>query len=33
VEVDLGHPSLRGVAEADVHDAVVFGCAADVFRA
>jgi formimidoylglutamate deiminase len=33
VEVDLGHPSLRGVAEADVHDALVFGCAADVFRA
>jgi formimidoylglutamate deiminase len=30
--VDLSHPSLRGVAEADVYDALVFGCAADVFR-
>jgi formimidoylglutamate deiminase len=31
VEVDLDHPSLRGVAEADVHAALVFGCGADVF--
>ena len=31
VEVDLGHRSLRGVEEADVFDALVFGCAADVF--
>jgi formimidoylglutamate deiminase len=33
VEVDLGHPQLRGVAEADVHDALVFGCTAEVLRA
>jgi len=32
VEVDLDHPQLRGVAEADVHDALVFGCSADVLR-
>ena len=32
VEVDLAHPQLRGVAEADVHDALVFGCSADVLR-
>ena len=31
VEVELSHPSLRGVDEADVFDALVFGCAADVF--
>jgi formimidoylglutamate deiminase len=30
-EVDLGHRSLRDIAEADVHSALVFGCAADVF--
>jgi len=30
VEVDLGHPSLRGVAAADVFDALVAGCGADV---
>ena len=30
VEVDLDHPSLRGVAAADVLDALVFGCGADV---
>ena len=29
VEVDLGHPSLRGVE--DVFEALVFGCSADVF--
>src|SRR6185503_17243895 len=31
IEVDLDHPSLRGVDEADVLAALVFGCAADVF--
>lgn len=31
VEVDLGHPQLRGVAEHDALDALVFGCSADVF--
>ncbi len=31
VEVDLGHRSLRGVEEADVFAALVFGCGADVF--
>ncbi len=31
VEVDLEHPSLAGVAESDVPDALVFGCSADVF--
>ena len=31
VEVDLEHPSLAGVDAADVHAALVFGCAADVF--
>ena len=31
VSVDLDHRSLRGVAEEDVLDALVFGCAADVF--
>ena len=30
-EVDLGHPQLRGVAETDALDALVFGCSADVF--
>jgi formimidoylglutamate deiminase len=29
--VDLEHPSLRGVDPADVLDALVFGCGADVF--
>ena len=29
--VDLGHDSLRGVAEDDVRAALVFGCSADVF--
>jgi formimidoylglutamate deiminase len=29
--VDLEHPSLRGVHSADALDALVFGCAADVF--
>jgi formimidoylglutamate deiminase len=29
VEVDLGHPSLRGVA--DIFEALIAGCAADVF--
>jgi formimidoylglutamate deiminase len=33
VEVDLGHRSLRGVDEAGRLDALVFSCAADVFRA
>jgi formimidoylglutamate deiminase len=31
VEVDLEHPSLAGVEAADVHAALVLGCAADVF--
>src|SRR5436190_2078011 len=31
VSVDLGHPSLAGVAPADVPAALVFGCSADVF--
>ena len=31
VEVDLGHRSLRRIDESDVFDALVFGCAADVF--
>jgi formimidoylglutamate deiminase len=30
VSVDLDHPSLRGVAESDVLNALVFGCGADV---
>jgi hypothetical protein len=30
VAVDLGHRSLRGVADGDVFDALVWGCAADV---
>jgi hypothetical protein len=29
--VDTAHPSLAGVAAADVPAALVFGCAADVF--
>jgi formimidoylglutamate deiminase len=32
VEVDLAHLSLAGVDDADVFAALVFGCAADVFR-
>jgi formimidoylglutamate deiminase len=32
IEADLGHPSLRGIDPADVPAALVFGCAADVFR-
>jgi formimidoylglutamate deiminase len=31
VEVDLGHRSLADVDSGDVHAALVFGCAADVF--
>jgi formimidoylglutamate deiminase len=31
VTVDSGHRSLAGVDAADVHAALVFGCAADVF--
>jgi len=31
VEIDLAHPSLRGVDEADVFHALVFGCSGDVF--
>jgi formimidoylglutamate deiminase len=31
VEVDFEHPSLAGVDAADVHAALLFGCAADVF--
>jgi formimidoylglutamate deiminase len=31
IEVDLSHPSLRGIAQVDLHDALVAGCAADVF--
>ena len=30
IEIDLGHRSLDGVAPADVHDALVAGCGADV---
>jgi formimidoylglutamate deiminase len=30
--VDLAHPSLRGVAEDGVYDALVFSCAANVLR-
>ena len=33
VAVDLGHPSLRGVAEGDVFGALVLGCGADVLGA
>jgi formimidoylglutamate deiminase len=31
ISVDLGHPSLRGVEEADILSALVLGCGADVF--
>ena len=31
IEVDTGHPSLRGVDESDLHAALVFGCSSDVF--
>jgi formimidoylglutamate deiminase len=31
IEVDLGHPALAGVPRGEVHAALVFGCAADVF--
>jgi formimidoylglutamate deiminase len=31
-EVDLGHAQLRGVDEASVYDALIFGCSSDVFR-
>jgi len=31
VSVDLGHQALHGVADADILDALVFGCSADVF--
>ena len=31
-QIDLDHVSLRGVAEADVLDALVYGCGADVLR-
>ena len=31
IEVDLGHPSLREVAEPELFPALVFGCSADVF--
>ena len=30
IEIDLGHPSLAGVAPGDVFDALVAGCGADV---
>ena len=30
IEIDLEHPSLRGVAEQDVFAALVFGCSAEV---
>jgi formimidoylglutamate deiminase len=33
IEIDVAHPSLRGVDEADLPAALVFGCAADVVRA
>jgi formimidoylglutamate deiminase len=33
VEVDLEHQCLAGVADEDVHAALVFGCGADVFEA
>jgi formimidoylglutamate deiminase len=32
VQVDLGHPALAGIAEADVFAALVFGCGADVLQ-
>ncbi|MBA2356864.1 MAG: amidohydrolase family protein [Actinobacteria bacterium] len=33
VTADTGHPSLRGVADGDVFDALVHGCSAEVLRA
>jgi formimidoylglutamate deiminase len=30
--IDLEHPQLRGVDEASVYDALVFGCSGDVLR-
>ena len=33
IEIDLGHVSLRGVADGDVFDALVTGCGADVVSA
>jgi formimidoylglutamate deiminase len=33
IQIDPGHPSLRGVDPADLLDALVFGCGADVVRA
>ena len=30
IEIDLGHRSLEGVSPADVHDALIVGCGADV---
>jgi hypothetical protein len=32
VQVDLEHPSFRGVDEGDLHAALVLGCGADVLR-
>ena len=31
VEVDLEHPSLRGIDQSDAFAALVFGCSSDVF--
>ena len=31
IEVDLDHPSLRGIDPADVFAGLVLGCSADVF--
>jgi formimidoylglutamate deiminase len=33
IEIDPEHPSLRGVAQGDLRDGLVFGCGADVVRA
>jgi hypothetical protein len=33
IEIDLGHPSLAGVAPANVEAALLFGCGADVVAA
>jgi formimidoylglutamate deiminase len=33
IEIDAGHPSLRGVDRADLLDALIFGCSADVVAA
>jgi formimidoylglutamate deiminase len=33
IEIDAGHPSLRGVDRRDLLDALVFGCSADVVAA